>query len=87
MNRARRANGVATPFRWKRNALLHSFRSYRLAVTHDAVRTALEAGNSPTIIFRYYRELVIENEAKAWFGVMPPSQVTNVLPMPASSGM
>ena len=37
---------------WKANALRHSFISYRLAQTKDMAAVALEAGNSPTMIFR-----------------------------------
>ena len=31
----------------------------------------MEAGNSPDMIFKHYRELVTEKEADAWFGVTP----------------
>ena len=34
-------------------------------------QVALEAGNSPQIIFKNYRELVRPAEAKAWFGIEP----------------
>jgi hypothetical protein len=34
----------------------------------------MEAGNSPQMIFKHYRELVRPNEAKAWFGLMPASK-------------
>jgi hypothetical protein len=34
---------------------------------------AMEAGNSPDMIFKHYRELVTEKEADAWFGVTPES--------------
>jgi integrase len=57
---------------WPRNALRHSYISYRLAVVKDAAKVALEAGNSPDIIFKHYRELVTEPEAKEWFSIMPP---------------
>jgi site-specific recombinase XerD len=57
--------------RREHNALRHSFCSYRLALTHDLARTALEAGNSPNILQKHYRELVTEAEAKAWFKVRP----------------
>ena len=57
---------------WPRNALRHSYISYRLAVVKDAAKVALEAGNSPDIIFKHYRELVTEQEAKEWFAIMPP---------------
>jgi integrase len=56
---------------WKHNALRHSFISYRVADTGDVNRTALEAGNTATMIFSHYRELVTPQEAKAWFSVMP----------------
>ncbi|MCI0541975.1 MAG: tyrosine-type recombinase/integrase, partial [Verrucomicrobiales bacterium] len=56
---------------WKRNALRHSFISYRLAEIRDAARVALEAGNSPKMIFQHYRELVTAEEAKEWFSIRP----------------
>lgn len=59
------------PFVWKRNALRHSFVSYRLAQIQDVARVALEAGNSTGVIFRNYRELVTNSEAADWFGVVP----------------
>jgi len=37
----------------------------------NAAVVALEAGNSPQMIFKHYRELVTEKEADAWFGVTP----------------
>ena len=55
----------------KRNALRHSYISYRLAAINDTPRVALECGNSPQIIFKHYRELVAPEEAKAWFEIMP----------------
>jgi integrase len=67
-------------FVWKRNALRHSFISYRLAVLKDVAAVALEAGNSPTMIFRNYRALVTENEGKAWFSIAPQAAM-NVVPM------
>jgi integrase len=58
-------------FVWKHNALRHSFISYRLAAIKNAAQVALEAGNSPQMIFKHYRQLVTEAEAKKWFGIMP----------------
>jgi hypothetical protein len=37
------------------------------AILHDTARVALEAGNSPEVIFGHYRELVTQEAAKAWF--------------------
>jgi integrase len=58
-------------FEWQENGLRHSYVSYRLAVLQDAARVALEAGNSPQIIFGHYRELVTPETAEAWFSVRP----------------
>ena len=56
---------------WKHNALRHSFISYRVADIKNVDQVALEAGNSPDIIFQHYRELVAEVTAKEWFVVTP----------------
>lgn len=76
---SRRRAGNTDEFKWKRNALRHSFCSYRLALLKDAPRVALEAGNSPTMIFRHYHRLSTETEANAWFGVMRPSSEPKLL--------
>lgn len=84
VNAARKAAGKAEPFRWKRNGLRHSFCSFRLAVTSDAAKTALEAGNSPTMIFKHYRELTTPEEAQRWFSVMPPAS-DKIIPLTAGA--
>jgi len=58
-------------FAWQDNGLRHSFISYRLAILEDTARVALEAGNSPQMIFTNYRELVAPDVARAWFEVKP----------------
>ena len=78
-NASRRA---AVP--WKSNAPRHSFISYRLAVMPDVARVALEAGNSPQMIFRNYRELATPSEAQAWFEIAP-SAPGNVVSMPRAA--
>ncbi len=64
----------AFQFTWKPNALRHSYASYRLADIKDAARVALEMGNSPAMLFRNYRELVTEQQAADWFGMLPQSE-------------
>ena len=59
---------------WPHNVLRHSFISYRIAKIKNANEVALEAGNSPDIIFRHYRELATEEQAAAWFAIMPPAE-------------
>jgi integrase len=65
---------------WKQNALRHSFISYRLAEIQDMNRVALEAGNSPQMIFRHYRELATPEQAGTWFAVAPAT-AANVVPI------
>jgi integrase len=67
---------------WKDNGLRHSFVSYRLADIQNAAQVALEAGNSPQMVFRHYRELVKPDAAKAWFAIAP-EQPANVLTLAA----
>ena len=56
---------------WKHNALRHSFISYRCAETQDIAKTSFEAGNSPKMIHRHYRELVTPEQAAEWFAITP----------------
>jgi len=57
---------------WKANCLRHSYATYRLSITPDAGRIALETGNSPTELFIKYRELDRHNHAPEWFAIEPP---------------
>jgi integrase len=63
---------------WRHNALRHSFTTYRVACTQNVAQTALECGNSATMIFKHYRALASETEAHAWFAVAP-QQPANVV--------
>jgi integrase len=55
----------------KENALRHSFISYRVADTQNVAQVALEAGNSPGMIFAHYREVVTKDDATKWFSIQP----------------
>jgi integrase len=68
--------------KWPRNVLRHSFISYRLAEIQDVNRLALEAGNSPQMIFRHYRELATPDQAQSWFAIAPTG-VPKVVPFTA----
>ncbi len=63
----------AGAFVWKHNALRHSFISYRVAQVQNVAQAALEAGNSPRMVFSNYRELVRPAEAAKWFAITPES--------------
>ena len=79
------ANKSGVP--WKRNGLRHSFISYRLAILKDVGQVSLEAGNSPSMVFKHYRQLVRESEAKEWFSILPPkpASAAPTVIVPASS--
>jgi integrase len=53
------------------NCFRHSYISHRVAATGSVAETALEAGNSPQIVHRHYRELVTKAEGVAWFATAP----------------
>jgi len=80
LKEARAATVKAAKTPWKDNALRHSYISYRLANIQNAAQVALEAGNSPSMVFKHYRELVKPETAKAWFAIAPKDPA-NVLPM------
>jgi integrase len=82
VNARREQNGLPQNFKWRHNALRHSFCSYRLAAIKNAAQVALEAGNSPQMIFRHYRQVVTEAEAAKWFNIVPESAV-NVIALSA----
>lgn len=55
--------------KWKRNALRHSYGSYRCAVIADVARVAFEMGNSPAMVMKNYNEAQELADALAWFNV------------------
>ena len=66
LNRLHRKAGV----RQLPNGLRHSYISYRLTLTGDVNRTALEAGNSASVIHSNYHALVEDPQlAQDWFEV------------------
>lgn len=72
--RKKREDGDKRAFKWKHNALRHSYISYRVAQTQDVAKVSLEAGNSPQMIFKHYRELVRPKDAEAWFAIKPDNR-------------
>ena len=67
---------------WPDNALRHSAISYRLALTRDLARVALESGNSPAVVQRHYLELVKPEAARRFFGILP-AEAANVIRLSA----
>jgi integrase len=62
-----KASGV----KWKRNALRHSFGSYRMEQTKNEGQVALEMGNSPKVVKDHYFEIVDERAARQYWTVKP----------------
>lgn len=56
------------------NGFRHSYITYRMAALKNAAEVALEAGNSPRMIFEHYRELATGEQAKAWFALSPTTE-------------
>jgi integrase len=56
---------------WKKNALRHSYISYRVAECSDVARVAEESGNSAAIIRSNYLERVKPAQAAEWFAIKP----------------
>ena len=56
---------------WKKNALRHSYISYRVAECADVARVAEESGNSAAIIRSNYLERVKPAQATEWFSIKP----------------
>lgn len=56
---------------WQEDILRHTWVSYRLALTGDAARTAMEAGHDSATMARYYVNARSKVEAEAFFGAHP----------------
>jgi integrase len=57
--------------KWKRNALRHSFGSYRMEQTKNEGQVALEMGNSPQVVKDHYYEIVDEKAAREYWSIKP----------------
>lgn len=58
---------------WKDNGLRHSYVTYAMAKERNAYMVAEQVGNSPQILQRHYKGLVLEPDADEWFGITPDS--------------
>jgi hypothetical protein len=83
--KAMRRAADSAKLKWQHNALRHSFISYRLGEIQDVNRVALEAGTSPQMIFRHYRELATPEQARMWFAITPQT-APNIVPISIGRG-
>ncbi len=70
MDRIRKL-GMEAEFNLPENCFRHAYISHRVADTGNIPQASLDAGNSPQIINRHYRELVTKAEGQAWFSIAP----------------
>jgi len=57
----------------------------RAAATDNVPQMAAEAGNFAAPLLSHRRTLVTEAEGKAWFAIMPPHPVLNVVHVPQAA--
>ena len=55
--------------KWKRNALRHSFGSYRMEQTKNAGQVVLEMGNSAAVVMKHYFEIVDARAAREFVSI------------------
>ena len=71
------ALATAAGVRWKRNALRHSFGSYRMEATKNEGQVALEMGNSPAVVKAHYHEIVRATDASTYWSLRPAGPASN----------
>jgi integrase len=65
------AKAKITP--WPQDGMRHSFCSYHLAMHQSPDKTAHEMGHRSTqMLYQHYRELVRPDQAKEFWGILPP---------------
>jgi integrase len=64
----------------RRNALRHSYGTYRFAELQDEQKVSAEMGNSPQELREHYAELAMPEDAATWFAVMrdTPENIVNI---------
>lgn len=64
-----------------KNGARHTGITYRVALTGDVARVALDCGNSPDVIIRHYRGLATKEQAEEFFAIVP-GVASKVVPFP-----
>jgi integrase len=73
---------IATGIKWRSDANRHSFGSYRLSIVKSFEQVSVEMGNSPRKVREDYNDPKPEAEGIAYFELMPPSRISNIVAMP-----
>ena len=71
----------AAGVKWKRNALRHSFGSYRMESVKNAGQVSLEMGNSAAVVMAHYFEIVDAKSASAYWSLRPIIATADVVPI------
>jgi len=69
--------------KYKRNALRHSFGSYRMETVKNAGQVGLEMGNSAAIVMKHYFDIAEAGAAREYWNIRPAKQ-SNAVRMVAS---
>ncbi len=80
LERTAKAAGVL----WRKNAVRHSFGTYRMATIKDPVRVSFEMGNSPGVVRQCYDRVVPTSQGKAWFAIRP-KRAGNIIQIEAAA--
>ena len=67
-----------TDLKWKKNALRHSFVSYRVAAIGNEPQVAMESGHTLKELQTDYLHVVDRDAATTWFNVSPQDKVIHV---------
>jgi integrase len=65
---------------WPANALRHSFASYALEHFKEPGTLTVEMGHgSPSLVQKFYRRRVKPEAARAWWSILPPASMQNII--------
>jgi len=65
---------------WPRNALRHSFGSYHFALHKNENLTAAEMGNTPEVVFKHYRAVILDGDEIRFWNLINRRQEGKVVP-------
>jgi integrase len=83
IDRIRKA-AIEAKFELPDNCLRHGYISHHVAAIGNVPQASLDAGNSPQIIHRHYRELATKAEGVAWFKINP-AEAAEIVPIKKAS--
>jgi integrase len=66
---------------WEENNMRHSFGSYHYALHDNSIETSRQLGHAASdhVLFSHYRALATKEQAKAYFGIVPPKTGSKIV--------